>query len=113
MLDNRLVARYFPLSYYLAMSGKSFRDRLKEAMETQGVSKAELSRQSGVSYHTIDKLTKRENATTGADNARALANALGIKVDDDREYEELRELYYQLDEDKREFLLQSIRGLLA
>ena len=82
-------------------------------MKDQGLSKAELSRRSSVPYHALDKFLKREGATTSAENAKALADALGIAMDGDSEYEELRRLFFQLPEEKREFLLASIRGLLS
>lgn len=113
MLDNWRMARYFPPVYYLCMVRASFRDRLIEAMKEADMSKAELSRRSGVPYHAIDKFLKRDGATTSAENAQALARALGITIDGQAEYEELRELFYQLDEQQRQFLLASIRGLLG
>lgn len=82
-------------------------------MQAQKMSKAELSRRSGVPYHALDKFLKREGATTSAENARELSNALGIPMDGEAEYDELRQLFFQLPEEKREFLLASIRGLLA
>lgn len=112
-LDNRLVAPGFPPVYYLAMAGIAFRDRVLTAMQERGMNKAELSRQSGVPYHAIDKFLKRPNASTSADNAVEIARVLGIKVDGQVEYEELRALFYQLDEAKREFVLASIRGLIS
>jgi len=93
------------------MSGESFRDRAKAAMEAQKMGKAELNRLSGVPYHTLDKFLKRPGATTSAENAAAMARVLGINVDDDATFDELRSLYYQLDTDQRKFFLQSIRGL--
>lgn len=113
MLDNRLVAPYFAPAYYLAMKNQSFRDRALAAMKSQALSKAELSRRSKVPYHALDKFLKRHNATTSSENAVAIANVLGIKVDDDRAYEELRELFFQLDEEQQKFLLASARGLLG
>ncbi len=112
-LENRRVARYFPISYYLAMSNESFRDRILAALAERRMSKAELHRLSNVPYHAIDKFLKRPGASTSADNARAIARVLGISVDDDASYEELRSLYYRLDKDQRDFLLKSIRGLLG
>ena len=76
------------------------------------MSKAELSRSSGVPYHAIDKLMKREGASTSSENATALSNALGITVDGEAEYQELRALFYQLDEGRRKFLIASVRGLI-
>jgi lambda repressor-like predicted transcriptional regulator len=111
-LDNRRVAPYFPPSYYLAMAGIAFRDRVLAEIGERGINKAELSRMSGVPYHALDKFLKRSNATTSAENATAIANALGIKIDGEREYEELRALFFQLDEASRKFLIKSARGLV-
>lgn len=112
-LENSLVAGYFPLAYLLSKMGRSFRDRVIAAMKAQGLTKAELHRRSGVPYHALDKFLKREGASTSADNARALARALGISVDDDGTYDELRSLFFRLNEEQRAFLLKSIRGLLG
>lgn len=111
-LEHCLVEPYFPPVYYLAMKQASFRDRILVAMTARGMTKAELSRRSRVPYHTLDKYLKREGATTSAENALAMANALGIAVDGEDEYDELREMFYQLSEEKRQFVLASIRGLL-
>ena len=113
MLDNRRMAPYFPPAYYLAMAGESFRDRIFGAMGAAGVTKAELSRRSGVPYHAIDKFMKRPGATTSAENAQAMARALGFSMDEDSEYEELRSLFHSLTEEQKRFLLASIRGLLS
>lgn len=112
-LDNPLVAPYFPPAYYLGMVGKTFKDRAIKAMAEGGVSKADLSRRSRVPYHAIDKWLKRDGATTSAENATAIANALGLKVDEDAEYDELRGLFYQLSEEKRRFLIASLKGLVG
>ena len=113
IIDKRRISQYFPPSYYLAMVKASFRDRVLKEIEERNISKADLSRRSGVPYHALDKFLKREGASTSADNAKALAQALGINIDDDHGYDELRELFYQLDEEKRKFLLASIRGLVG
>jgi len=94
------------------MAGIAFRDRVIKELEAQNLSKAELSRRSRVPYHAIDKFLKREGASTSAENASALANALGIKIDGDLEYEELRQLFFRLDPEQRKFLIASVRGLL-
>lgn len=112
-LENCLVAPYFQPVYYLAMAQASFRDRILAAKKARNISAAELSRRAGVPYHTLDKYLKREGATTSAENAQALANVLGIKADGDAEYDELRELFFQLNEEKRQFVLASVRGLLG
>jgi len=112
-LDNSRIEPYFPPAYYLAMAGLSFRDRCLTAMGEQGLNKADLSRMSGVPYHALDKFLKREGASTSVENAKALADALGIAMDGEAEYEELRRLFFQLPEEKRQFLLASIRGLIG
>lgn len=81
-------------------------------MDRQGLSKAALSRLSGVPYHTLDKYLKRPNAKTSGENAQAIANALGIKQDGEAEYDELRKLFFQLDPSDRESLLRIAKGLL-
>ena len=111
-LDNRRMAPYFPPAYYLSMAGESFRQRVIQAMQAQKMSKAELSRRSGVPYHALDKFLKRPGATTGHENAVEISKALGIKADGEAEYEELRQLFYRLDQDKRRFAIAALRGLL-
>jgi transcriptional regulator with XRE-family HTH domain len=112
-LDNRRIVSYFPPAYYLAMAGIAFRDRVAAEIKERNISKAELSRRSGVPYHAIDKFLKRDNATTSAENAVAISKALGLKVDDEASYDKLRELFFRLDEEQRTFLLKSIQGLLG
>lgn len=111
-LDNRRMAPYFPPAYYLCMAGESFRQRVLAALQAQGMSKAELSRRSGVPYHTLDKFLKRPGATTGHENAVEIAKALGIKPDGEADYEELRQIFFQLDEEKRRFAVAALRGML-
>lgn len=113
MLDNRLIDYRFPPAYYCAMTGIAFRQRVLAEMAATGISKAELSRISGVPYHAIDKFLKREGATTSTENAIALANALKISVDSGQDYDELRALFEQLGEEKQRYVLASLRGLLG
>lgn len=110
-LDNPRMEGYFPLAYYLNMSGESFRDRILAALKAQKMSKAELSRRSGVKYHALDKFLKGISQTTGYENGRALAQTLGIETDEDDDFEKLREIYYALDEEGRRYALKSLRGL--
>ena len=110
-LDNRRVAQKFLPVYYLRMAKVAFRDRVLAAGrigDEQGRAIQAVRRP----YHAIDKFLKREGATTSAENANALAKALVLTVDGEAEYEELRQLFYQLDEQQRQFLIASIRGPL-
>lgn len=111
MLDNRLVEPYFPPAYYLAMANLDFRSRVLKKMKGAGLTKAELSRRSKVPYHALDKFLKRDGATTSTENAIAIANTLGIRVDSDREYEELREIFYGLSEEDQKALVRIAKGL--
>jgi lambda repressor-like predicted transcriptional regulator len=110
-LDNRRMAPLFAPAYYAAMAGESFRQRALAAMEAQGMTKAELSRRSGVPYHALDKFLKRPGASTAYENAVEVAKVLGIKVDGEAEYEELRQLFFRLDASERQFALAALRNL--
>lgn len=56
-----------------------FREQFIEALERTGMSLAELSRRSGVNYDALNKLKRREGASTSADNAIKIARTLGIE----------------------------------
>lgn len=62
------------------MTKKNFRGQILDAMAETGISMAELSRVSGVSYDVINKLKRREASSTSAENAAALLRALGISA---------------------------------
>lgn len=110
-LDNWRMDAFSTFAYNLRMGrAPLFRDRLKAAMAAADMSKADLARASGVGYHTIDKLLKRDNARTSAETARKLAKAVGISVDGEGEYEELRRYYLALPPETREVVLRMVRG---
>ncbi len=67
----------------IPMGKKTFRDQILESMAETGISMAELSRASGVSYDVINKLKRREDSSTSAENAAALSRALGITMTSD------------------------------
>jgi transcriptional regulator with XRE-family HTH domain len=113
MLDNRLVALLRARGYFGSAMVERFQDRVRAAMQAQGISKAALARTSGVPYHALDKFLKRDGATTSTENAVALAKALGIPVDGEAEYSELERLFHQLEPEQRQFLLSAARGLLT
>jgi transcriptional regulator with XRE-family HTH domain len=82
-------------------------------MQRLGWTKAELSRQSGVPYHTLDKFLKGVSDKTSAENAQQLARALRIRVDEDADYEELLQLFYSATDTDRQFVLETVRRLVA
>ncbi len=73
------------ISDYAHMSEPSERDRIINAMMEQGMSMAQLAERSGVSYDVINKLKRRPESSTSADNALKLKKALGILEDRDTE----------------------------
>lgn len=94
------------------METKAFRDRVNEALSAQKMSKAELSRRAGVPYHALDKFLKGISTTTSTENAIKISKVLGVAVDEAQDYEELKAIFYQLDEDDRAALLKMVRGLV-
>lgn len=112
-LDNRHVALKVVRAYVASMTESDFRTRALAAMASQGMTKADLSRRSGVPYHALDKFLKGASVRTSAENAMAIGNALGISLDGESEYQELRRLFFQLEEEQRRFLVASVQGLLA
>ncbi|MEM7520932.1 MAG: adenosylcobalamin-dependent ribonucleoside-diphosphate reductase [Pseudomonadota bacterium] len=61
--------------------GLSFGDAFAKRLELSGETLAEVAEKTGVSYHTLDKLKKR-NGTTSAENAQTLANYFGVSAED-------------------------------
>lgn len=59
-----------------------FREQFIEALERTGMTLAELSRRSGVKYDALNKLRRREGASTSAENAARIARALGLDDQD-------------------------------
>lgn len=67
-----------PVGLFSDRMGKPFGQMILDAMQERGWSVAELSRRSGVSYDTINKFKHRPQASTKADSARRLCDALEI-----------------------------------
>ena len=71
---------------------------------------ADVARRAGVSYEQLKKARLRENATTNVDDARKVANALGLTLDELLEDDlaqtraEVVALYNSLTDQEREFL---------
>jgi transcriptional regulator with XRE-family HTH domain len=112
LLDYSQMALPVCFTYCAAMGNLAFRDRVIAAMQSKALKKSELSRLSGVPYHTLDKWLKGVTDKTSAENATKIARALGIKVDGEEEADELRKLYFDVPEEKRQVLLDTIRALV-
>lgn len=63
------------------MMSDDFRESFLEALGRTGMTLAELSRRSGVGYDALNKLKRREGASTSAENATKIARALDIEAD--------------------------------
>jgi transcriptional regulator with XRE-family HTH domain len=89
---------------------KTFRNALLEQMEATKTPLKEVAARSGVSYEQLKKVKQREDASTNVDDARKIANAFGLTLDeflDDRTIEariEVVELYSRLSPDARRIL---------
>ena len=64
------------------MEKTNFRTMMLDGLKRTGISLAELSRRSGVSYDALNKVKIREGASTSAENAAAVARALGVDWDE-------------------------------
>lgn len=60
----------------------AFREKFLAALDASGLSVAEVSRRSGVTYDVINKLKRRPGSSTTAENAAALLAALDATDDD-------------------------------
>jgi phage repressor protein C with HTH and peptisase S24 domain len=63
------------------MTDTSFRQRLLEDIDRTGITIAELSRRSGVSYDVLNKLKRGSSQSTSAENAAKISSALGWDQD--------------------------------
>lgn len=71
-----------PPNYYSRMA-KSFRSALIESLKKPGaLSLRQIAERAGVSYEQLKKVKQREDATTNVDDARKVANALGLSLDE-------------------------------
>lgn len=111
-LENYLVENISDYEYSSHMREQPFRQRVIDAMERLGMTKAEAARRSGVNYHALDKFLKGATSSMSAERTKALADALGISLAGDESYEELRSLFFQLPEERRAFLLDQLRALV-
>ncbi len=60
---------------------KTFREALLEHVEAGHALKG-IADRAGVSYEQLKKVTQREGASTNVDDARKVANALGLTLDE-------------------------------
>lgn len=63
------------------MTAKTYREKFLEKLKASGLNMAEVARRAGTTYDRVRDLKRRENATTGADAARAVARVLGFSAD--------------------------------
>lgn len=90
-----------------------FQDRFREALAASGMTVAELSRRSGVSYHAIDKLKKRDGASTNAENAKRLAATLGMDTNHPPEVDRMVSAFLRLSPENQVLVLRLAESLAA
>jgi transcriptional regulator with XRE-family HTH domain len=105
MLEKWQIERDGRVWHVLGMIDDTFRRRFLTALERSHMSVAELARKSGVNYHTIDKFKKGLTVSTSADNARKLALALGMDVNNSEDANRLLALFLSMPPDKQRLLL--------
>ena len=99
--------------------GKTFRVALVEALETSGISVAELARVTGVSDQQIHKIKQGKSRSTNVDDALTIANFFGKSLDEFlgdpsvRKDAELISLLTQLEPSERQFLTNVVKAQLA
>lgn len=98
---------------------KTFRDALLETLERTQMSVAELSRITGVSKDQLNKLRQREKAKTNVEDARKIAKAFGLSLDEfisgeiSKEDMDLAQVLHQLEPSERDFLLNAAKAQIA
>lgn len=116
--DNRRLMLN-PCTYYGLLMRKTFRDALLAAISRPNVSLKAIADGSNVSYEQLKKLKQGKSKTTNVEDAMRVANYLGMSLDeflgDDTALirSEIVDLYSQLTPQQREFLLASVKGVLA
>jgi len=69
------------VAYKLVMA-ETFREAFIQALEKSGMSIARLSELSSVSVEQLKKLKQRETAKTNVEDARKVAHAFGLSLDE-------------------------------
>jgi transcriptional regulator with XRE-family HTH domain len=102
---------------YSRHMAKTFREALLETVERTGKSLKAIADGANVSYEQLKKVSQREGASTNVDDARRVANFLGITLDEFLEDHTAQDrvdaakLYSQLTPAEREILQATARGL--
>lgn len=89
-----------------------FRHKFIAALEASGMSVAEVSRRSGVSYHVIDKLKKGKIQSTTVENAERLARVLNLDRRNDGLQDRLLASFTRMSRDQQEMAVLFCETLL-
>lgn len=93
--------------------------RIRELREAQGLKRTELAERAGVTYTALTKW-ERGDTEMGLDNAAAVARALHCTISEligkdapkrDGRFDEIAGIYRSMDEDGKNALLGTARGL--
>lgn len=97
----------------------TFSEALSRVLEETGVSLRAVAEGAGVSYEQLKKVKQGKSKSTNVDDAVKVANYLGMTLDellgDDTAAirSEIVDLYNQLTQQQRDFLLASVKGVLS
>ncbi len=97
----------------------TFRDALILALERTGRSLKSVCQEAGVSYEQMKKVKQGGSKSTNVDDAVNIANQFGVTLEEFLQDKtatvrsEIVDLYNQLSDEERQFLIKSARGLRA
>jgi transcriptional regulator with XRE-family HTH domain len=98
---------------------RTFRAALLNVLETRDISLRAIADGAGVSYEQLKKLKQAKTLSTNVDDAKKVANFLGVSLDsllDDPDTPSplaIVDLYNQLSSEERQFLIKSAKGLVV
>lgn len=98
---------------------RRFREAFLERLEARGVTLADVARGAGVSYEQLKKVRQRIDGSTNVDDAVRIAHYFGVSLDEFlgdttiKDRSEMLDLYMQLSDQERAFLLDVARARAA
>lgn len=101
------------------MTQRTFRDALLAYVADNDISLRKIAEGSGVSYEQLKKLSQNKSRSTNVDDAAKIVKFLGTSLDeflgdvDVSVRNEIVQLYNQLSEHERDYLLKSAQGLAS
>lgn len=97
----------------------TFSEALTRVLDETGISLRAVAEGAGVSYEQLKKVKQGKSKSTNVDDAVKVANFLGMTLDELLDDDtaairsEIVDLYNQLTQQQRSFLLASVKGILS